>query len=182
MIGSQEVIVPTKEKVGAPETRIKAFSIFSEAFKPTLHTIYYPGSNIDISPSKTTSFQGNRIIYVDRDRSAIQSLQRKGYDAHVGNARVFDPGEVNLLLLFNFYANKPLKHVVKNGYVICNQHWKEKAFTKIFKKKDFEFVGVLVDANGVIRLDTESLENYSAAPNYNRGKAENLFVFRKETQ
>ena len=180
MVNSQEIIVPMEEKVWAPETRIKAFSIFSEAFEPTLHTIYYPGSKIDISPSKTTSFQGNRIIYVDRDKSVIQNLQRKGYDARLGNAMFFDPGEVNLLLLFSLYANKPLKHVVQNGYVICNQHGKEKAFTKILKKNDFEFVGALIDANGAIRLDTENLDNYSEKPNYNRGKAENLFVFRKK--
>ena len=184
MINTQELPKPTKEKVltweEIREMRIQAFDTFFEAFKPALNAIYYPGSNKDFSPSKTKGFQGKRIIYVDMDTKAIETLQGMGFDAHVSDAEAFDPGKVDLLLLFNFYADKPLEHVVKNGYVICNQHWQEQAFTKILKKNDFEFVGALVETNGIVRLDRENLQNYSLAPDLNKGKSANLFVFRKQ--
>ena len=179
MIDNQELIVPTQEKVWTSERRIQAFNTFSEAFKPILNTIYYPGSNIDISPSNTASFQGNKIIYVDTDKSAIQTLQRRGYDAHVENATVFDPGEVNLLLLLNFYAEQPLKYVVKAGYAICNGHWTG-TVDKMLGQNDFKLVGVFTDENQTLETDEKTLRKNSQTSNPGKRNAETLFIFRKE--
>ena len=179
MIGSQEVIVPTKEKVRAPEIRIQAFNTFSEAFEPKLNVIYYPGSHTDMSPSKTLSFQNSRIIYVDRDNNAIQTLRREGCEAYLKDAKKFNPGKVDLLLLFNFYTEEPLKYVVKNGYVICNGHWSG-TVDKILRQNDFELAGVFTDENQTLRTDEEALRINSQIKSPSKVKAENLFVFRKK--
>ena len=186
MINAQELPKPTKEKVLTPEkiyeVRIQAFDTFFKAFKPTLNTIYYPGSNTDISPSETTSFKGSRVIYVDTDEKAIQTLKGKQYEAYLGNAENFNPGEVNLLLLLNFYDEKPLKYVVEKGYIMCNDHWTG-TLRKILGKNDFELAGVFTDENQELKVDEktlreEALRINSQTPNPSRNMA-NLFVFRK---
>lgn len=159
--------------------RQKAFDAFSNALHPILKTIYYPGPWTDISPSKTQSLRGSRIIYVDTDERAIKALQKAGYEAHVGDAKIFDPGQVDLLLMFNFYTEEPLRYVVEGGYVIINIHWAEKTLPEITDRKDFQFVGALTNASGEIKFDGENLANYLGKPNYNARKTENLFVFRK---
>lgn len=179
-----ELIVPTEEKVWMSEVRIHGLNVFSEVFEPTLNTIYYPGSNTDISPSETASFQDSRIIYVDIDKKAIQTLQGKGHEAYVEDAKEFNPGKVDLLLLLNFYNEEPLKYVVKNGYVICNDHWTG-TLGKMLEQSNFKLVGVFTDGNQTLRTDgktlkEETLRINSPTPNHSRGKAENLFVFRKK--
>lgn len=184
MINNQEIIASTEEKVRMSETRIQAFNAFSEAFEPMLNAIYYPGSNIDISPSRTASFQGSRIIYVDTDEKAIQTLQKEGCEAYAEDAENFNPGGVNLLLLLNFYDEQPLKYVVKNGYVICNDHWTG-TLRKMLEQSDFKLVGIFTDGNQELRTDPETLREEklrinAQISNHSRGKAENLFVFKKE--
>jgi len=159
--------------------REKAFDVFFNTFHPTIKTIYYPGPDTDISPSKTLSFKDSQIIYIDHNKQAVQALQKAGYNAHVADAATFYPGAVDLLLLLNFYDENPLKYVSQNGYVICNRHWGGGLFPDMLKRKDFEFVGALTDASGEIKFDGENLEKYSEKPNYNKRKTENLFVFRK---
>lgn len=173
-----------EKKVQSMNSRIQAFSMFFEVFEPTLNTIYYPGSNIDISPSKTASFKNNRIIYVDHDKEVIEALREEGYEAYTEDAKNFDPGPVNLLLLLNFYAEEPLKHVVENGYVICNDYWTG-TLDKMLRKSAFKFVGVFTDENQALRTDEETLRKEtlrinSQTPNSRKRNIANLFVFRKK--
>lgn len=182
MIGTQELKIPTKEKVWTSEMRIQAFNAFSDTFKPELNTIYYPGSNIDISPSKTTSFQSSRIIYVDSDEDAIEALKQEGCEAYAEDAENFNPGEVNLLLLLNFYEKEPLQYVVKNGFAICNDHWTG-TLTKMLQSH-FELVGVFIDEDQTLRTDKETLREETLRINSQTLSSSrnilNLFIFRKK--
>ena len=180
MVNSQELSVPTEAKVWAPEIRIKAFNIFSEAFEPRLNVIYYPGPRTDMSPSKAQSFNNSRIIYVDMDEDAIEVLKKEGCEAYAKDAKKFNPGKVDLLLLFSFYGKEPLKYVVRNGYVICNGDWTGGAVGKMLGQNDFKLVGVFTDDNQRLVTDEETLRINSQTRNPGKVKAENLFVFRKK--
>lgn len=168
----------SKEEVQTVNSRIQAFNLFSHVFQPTLNVIYYPGSSTDTRPSNTESFRKSRIIYLDNKQEAIQTLKGEHYEAHLGNAENFNPGEVNLLLLLNFYAEEPLKYVAKNGYVICNNHWTG-TLRKMLGQSDFKLVGVFIDGNQRLSTDEETLRTNSQTPNLKRNM-KNLFVFRKE--
>ncbi len=168
-----------EEKVQAMNSRIRAFNLFFEAFQPKLNVIYYPGSSIDTSPSNTEGFKDRRIIYVDQEKEVIEVLQKEGCEAYFEDAKNFNPGEVNLLLFLNFYAEKPLKHVVKDGFVICNGYRRE-TLGKMLEENDFKLVGVFTDGNQTLRTDEETLRINSQTPNPSKRNAENLFVFRKK--
>lgn len=137
----------------------RGLELFAKYFNPKTDIVYYPGSNTHVGPSETEALKGSRIIYVDKDQDAIKALQKAGYEARVEDASAFNPGEVNILILLNFYEDKPVEFVVPGGYIVCNDWWG--AATKLRDNPDFEIVAALIrNQDDEPVLVTENLEDF----------------------
>lgn len=143
---------------GSEDEFIQGIGLFITQFKPKVDVIYYPGSNAHIGPSKVRGFESSRIIYLDQIEGAVEALQKAGYEAHVGDAEEFDPGQVDIAILMNFYAQKPVEAIVQGGYVICNA-WGG-GVRHMNQNKDFELVGLTRwGKDQKILLDTEDVND-----------------------
>ncbi len=122
--------------------------------------VYYPGSNTDISPSKTGSLATAEIIYLDDNKRVVKALKKAQLHAVLGKAEAYNPGSIDLLLLLNFYADEPLTHVVSGGIVICNEWWK--AASKLKKNNGYILVGLLRRESDTkpVYLDEDNPEDY----------------------
>ncbi len=125
---------------------IQGIERFMEHFKPHADVVFYPGSSTHIGPSSAPSLSQSKVIYLDSDYSAVKALQSAGHESYLGDAEEFDPGDVDLLIILNFSAEKPLQHVKPGGYVICNNWWG--TAKDLFKRPDFEIVGAVYGNEG----------------------------------
>src|SRR5690348_16016919 len=83
---------------------VDAFKLFQERFHPQVAVIYYPCSSVDMSPTvafQTSQQQPPSVIYADRDEQAMKVLQENEQHALPVDVLDFNPGRVDLLLLFN---------------------------------------------------------------------------------
>lgn len=132
---------------------------FVQEFQPRTDIVYYPGSNTHIGPSKVDGFKDSRVIYADSEYMPVKALQEAGYEAHFVDAEEYNPGKVDILILLNFWAEKPPTLVKPGGYVICNNWWG--AAARLYADNNFELVGALVDSEGEeARLVREDVDQY----------------------
>lgn len=136
-------------------------NVFLEEFKLDIRMVYYPGCSTHVAPAKVEKLSSARIIFVDRETVAVEVLQEAGYEAYCADAEEFTPThEIDLLILFNFWADHPSKLVKTGGYVVCNDWWE--AASNLQAREDFELVGAVVaDVGGKeVVLQTEDLEDF----------------------
>ena len=144
----------TEVKLEASEGLVGDLTAFVEEFMPTTDLVYYPCCGPDISPSRVF---GSNVLYLDYSKKNVDALQASGFKAVEADANEYNPGPVDVLLIFNPQV-KPfslLRSVKEDGYVVCNDY--HSTATDISKVKDFEFVGALTDDD---KIDHQNLEAY----------------------
>ena len=108
--------------------------------------VYYPCCGLDTSPSKV--FPNSEVIYVDNDEESIELLRDQGFNAHAESALNYDPGNVNLLILFNPQIDPevPATFVMRHGFVVCNDYHNTASI--LSKNKDFKLIAVIDEVEG----------------------------------
>ncbi|HUQ84789.1 MAG TPA: hypothetical protein VM077_00550 [Candidatus Limnocylindrales bacterium] len=108
---------PPRLSVSAP--RIKMLDMFAQILRPG-KKVYYPGPNIDASPSMVPGFENSEIIYLDTQENNVRALKQGGAKAYQGRAEEFDPGEIDVLLFLGFYRKEVLRFVRPGGYAVLD--------------------------------------------------------------
>lgn len=136
----------------------EALTTFNEILRPKAGIVYYPGCGLDRSPSEV--FGDSRIIYVDLNVTCINGHLYDGREAYVADARAYDPGIVDIVILKDFYCQRPVTCVASGGYVISSDFWR--TADEIAQREDFTLVGVLrrVADSDTYELDTSDLKKY----------------------
>lgn len=124
--------------------------------------VYYPCCGNDVSPSAIFDRPGCQIVYLDQELRCVELLQRSGFQAIQENAKAFNPGPVKTLILQNpqIAPEEPAKHIVPEGYLICNNY--HETAEVMAKHPDFEFIGIIrwIPEEKRIGLDQANLQEY----------------------
>jgi hypothetical protein len=94
------------------ERLVRALTAFKDKFNPSANIIYYPCSATDASLS--VAFPDSRVIYVDIDKNAVESLRKAGLEAHEASVFEFSPDQpVDILFTLNpsVPIDKPLNQL-----------------------------------------------------------------------
>ena len=145
-------VAPNKELVAC-------YQAFQEALHPKVDTVYYPGCDLDTSPS--AAFPDSRVIYVDVNEYSVDHLQRAGLEAHKASVDEFDPGSVDVLILLNFSIDPVLsaRLVKEKGYVLCNDY--NGTASQIFKDEKFSLKAIITNKTGEKpHFDSDDPEQY----------------------
>lgn len=167
----QELLGRNNEIVPRPKPDlVAAYRVIQDELHPDTGIIYHPCNADDISPS--IAFPKSRVIYVEWDSHAVESslayknveaLKTAGQEAYFADARVFNPGIVDIVILRNptIASDGPVSHLKSGGYALVNDYHGNAS--ELFKKDDdFELVGIVhsrTPNKGPI-LDTEAPELY----------------------
>lgn len=138
---------------------VKKYQLFNKTINPQKKVIYHPCGANDVSPS--IAFPDSKVIYVDIDKQAVETLQKEGFEAHHASALEYNPGDVDILIMRNpqISSEVPASHVRKGGYIISNDY--HSTASEIRKNPDFQLRGLIrsTKERGLI-YDTESPEDY----------------------
>lgn len=148
----RELITRTQEIIPHPRhDLVAAYQTFQDALHPEVGVIYHPCNGDDISPSVV--FPKSRVIYAEwdgheaTDSSAhrnVVALKDAGYEAHFIDAKVFNPGPVDIVILRNptISSYGPVSHLKPGGYALVNNYHGNAS--ELHKKDDeFELVGIV---------------------------------------
>ena len=138
---------------------VAKYLLFVEKLNPEADVVYHPCGANDVSPS--VAFPDSRVVYVDIDEKPVGVLKKGGFEAHVASALEFDPGDVDILIMLNpeISPDVPSSHVVKGGYVLCNDYHGT-AFS-LHRDRKYGFRAVIRKSPGQeLIFDTESLGDY----------------------
>lgn len=122
-------------------------------FKPKV--VYFPGS--DISKLDNIFPEGTKVIYMDDNKKAIEELQNIGELAVFGDPEIDKPSivdQVDLLVLTNYVANKPLNLVRPGGLLFTTDG--DGAFNVLSNHPGFVLHGIVKNMGGSIDLDTST--------------------------
>ena len=157
-----------KEKLRVGEARVfeaepypdlvAKYSLFGEKLSPKADVVYHPCGANDVSPS--AAFPHSRVIYVEISKKSVEALKRGGFEAHEVSALEFDPGAVDILVLLNpqISPKTPSSHVVRGGYVLCNDY--HGTATELNRGGEFEFRAIIRKSkNKELIFDTANLED-----------------------
>src|SRR3989344_1546043 len=133
-------------------------------FKSTMNVapvvVYQPGCGYDKSASD--AFPGSRVIYVDPDTQAVESLKLAGCEAYAEDANTFDPGPVDILILHNSGSGTevPASHVKDEGYILCNDHFG--VASALHRDERYELIGHIFETseNAKPIFDRERIQDY----------------------
>lgn len=147
-VGNNEISLETSEY------EVANLNAFNNEFKPKSDLVYYPCCGQDISPSQVFH---QRVVYLDGNPRCVEALKQAGYEAHEADANEFNPGNVDIAVVYNPQISPEpfLKYVNEGGYVVCNNYHSTANFMN--QRDDFEFMGA-VDANSSI--DRTDLTDY----------------------
>lgn len=143
-------------QLSVSSSRVRMLDMFSQVLRPG-KKVYYPGPNIDASPSMVPGFDESEIIYLDTQENNVQALKQAGLKAYQGRAEQFDPGEIDVLLCLGFFRKETLSFVKQNGYVVM-----EGLFPSEGEIEGFELIAKIgLDAEDKPYLDKNNLSNPS---------------------
>ncbi len=148
--------------VKSSQKLIESFNLFQLEIPGNYENIYVPCCATDISPS--ISFSGSRVIYVDTDKKAINSILKNGGEAYCGNAITFKiPGdkEADVVVIFNpqIGGYQLTRNLKKDGYLLCNDY--HGTATEFFSKiGEFELIGIIYNTDNGIILDKANPQEY----------------------
>lgn len=181
------------EAVAEPDPGLVAkYRAFDTAFGPfSGGTIYHPCCAYDSSPSKAFG-DDNRVVYVDQSEPDIAALRAAGQGAHVADAKTFNPGPVDVLIMLNpaIEASGPTSHVKPGGFVLANNY--HGTASELRETPEFELVGIIHDRteDGSAVVDTdhpeqhwqkvENDEEFRASPEYSAIKMQVKMATGKE--
>src|SRR5262249_38291120 len=146
------------EAVAHPDLVAK-YQAFQDTLRPATDVVYYPCSGNDCSPS--AAFPDSRVVYAEYgDQSAMQNvaaLQAAGAEAHYADARTFDPGPTDVVILLNptIKPDGPMASLKAGGYAVVNDY--HGSATNLHRRTDdFALVGILHNRteDGAAVLDT----------------------------
>ena len=143
----------------ASEMRIKLFRAFQEAFAPRAELIYYPGCELDTSPSE--AFSESHVIYADISLEATISLREHGFTAWSFDANTFVPVEQTDIVIILNSGVKPefaTTNLRTGGYLLCNNY--SGTTKEAIRSTHLTHVGSLELENGQPILCTENLQEY----------------------
>jgi len=149
----------SERKIETSEGLVESFSVFRQSFHPKAGVIYYPCCSTDASISSV--FPESRIIYLDVDKVAVDTLKKTGYEAYAESALDFVPDKpVDILLMLNpsIRPDKPLESVAVGGYVICNDY--HSTATELRNNPGLKLRGLVRNVGGNKILDADSPEDY----------------------
>lgn len=150
---------------------VESYQAFVEALKPHAKVVYYPSNGYDVSPSE--AFPDSRVVYVDIDKQAVQTLQKSGFEAKWASAAGPVPGkpkipefaiplQADVLILLNpvIPYEIPAKKLASDGYILCNDY--HGTATAVHKDSEFKIQGILRTNPETKKkfLDTENPEQY----------------------
>lgn len=138
---------------------VKLLTFFGENVSPDMKIVYYPCSNVDISPS--VAFPNSKVIYSDIEEVSVNTLVMEGYDARLEDATNYIPEEeIDLIFILNptIDPSHPISIATDDGYVIANNY--HMSADKINNLGGFELVGVLAGGGESedVKYDTEDVE------------------------
>lgn len=136
------------------DSEVADLNAFNDEFKPKSDLVYYPCCGSDISPSKVFS---GRIKFLDQNEKDVNALKKAGYNAYQGDANTFDPGNVDIMVVYNpqISPESLLQYVNENGYLVCNNY--HSTANLMSRRNDFEFKGA-VDKDD--KIDRKNLNDY----------------------
>ncbi|MDQ5943530.1 MAG: hypothetical protein QG675_298 [Patescibacteria group bacterium] len=167
----QELLGHTNEIVPHPRPDlVAAYRVIQDRLQPDTGIIYHPCNADDISPS--VAFPKSRVIYVEWDSQVVEgslahknvvALKAAGQEAYFADARVFNPGIVDIVILRNpiIASDGPVSHLKSGGYALVNDYHGNAS--ELYKKDDeFELIGIVHSRtpNKEPILDTASPELY----------------------
>lgn len=145
-------------KPTSSEDLVARYNLFQQEFPGDYRIVYSPCCAYDVSPS--TSFPNSRVVYVDLDEKAMETLSTAGYEAHCEDATTFiqdEPIDVAILLNPSVRGGDLVSHLKPGGYVLCNDY--HGTATAFRDNTEFEFVGVILPTReNRYMVDREGLE------------------------
>lgn len=148
-------------------------------------TIYYPGSNVDLSAAK--AFSHSRVIHVDLDSWSIDKLKAGGYEAYLDDRDEFIPDtQADVVILFNagYIADEQLKKITAaRGIVLANNYHRAASFM-LANCPSFELTAAAqadLNPEHVIEdFDASQLEAMPSSDDYDwPAHSETIFAFRR---
>lgn len=134
--------------------QVVELTAFREAFNPKTGLVYYPCCGQDASPSQVFH---DRVVYLDGNPKCVEAFKQAGYEAYEGDANDFNPGVVDITLVYNPQISpKPFfSHIKEGGYLVCNNYHSTADFMRT--AEEFDFVGAVVQ-NG--KVNRENLDDF----------------------
>jgi hypothetical protein len=140
---------------------VEGYTLIAKEVGINPKVVYHPCGEYDVSPSNSKVFPGARVVYVDANEDAMQTLREAGYEAHVEDANTYDPeASVDLVILLNpqIKPDGPVSHLAPGGYVIANNY--HKTALELKDNPNFAFVGVARRSGSHFSYDASDLEDY----------------------
>lgn len=153
----RESVEERKIEARAYPDLVAKYRLFRDATHFKAGTVYHPCGAADVSPS--AAFSGGSVVYADIDDKSMEALRLAGYDAHTADARQFNPGPVDTLVLLNpqIEPDIPASFVKEGGYVLSNNYH---STADRIKSLGFRPVGVIIGREKEVTFDTQDLEKY----------------------
>lgn len=145
------------------EQLVEAYNVFQKELPGNYETVYYPCSAKDVSPSR--SFSSSKVLYIDLDQKAVETLKKEGFEAyyedaveHCNKEENKESADVIIIMNPRISGLDLINCLKKGGYVLCNDY--HRTATEFKESLDFELLGIIRKSDNKIIFDKENPTDY----------------------